>query len=901
MYSTSGQIIRIIVSYRIHFRPLSELGSFTLLSSHTGNDNLTNFVFKESCGGSIIIVQEKDWRKVYQDEVVIHEPITYTTDKNYNYSDNDDIIWEWNVLPEINLVVKNDDSKIYCNFYEKNIGLDDWDGGVTLLLDEGDVELAVTSIGDNSFQSDFTKCGLYKISVSYDGINGLSNTTSKMLPIPSDYNPSSVELEFTDRLHTKEISVHHSDEWFQKKHLNECILSFYPQKIDTSEDGMILNENGWETVSSDKKITTITTSGSDGFEVPLKSFPNGLYTVKTITNDLLGNKSENEYDVKWVYENVYKPDKSKITISEHGKITFEVDDTKEIDEIEIKLSNEDGQFVVSKPLNEYKNHEDNCYDFTIPPYEVENGDYTLTVSNVLYNTFKVNGASSFRKNGSSMSFTYNYSFDIVSELEPFIRFNGNVISAYLNYSLDFGEAYPNEVLLTINDETTSLPVKSPKYTSQLEVGENNIIQSVKFGNRTSTKKNEIEVSSLENVKESIIDYAHLGVPQLEYVSEQEEYKHYTDEDIVLISGFEILNSSVLDIHKTGIHDDGDDVYYLTDKDNIFKIDGEQLYTYYKVGSYSNVIGNTIYNRYCPVNLKNRLSKTGSIMNFPIESIKIDTLSTRESYDEENDTQEVLRYDSSSNTSKFGITYNDMILDSNTSYDFLYGIVKLTDINDENNFFYYDLKSQRKLFSENMGNVSYNQVNGMFYNVPIGEYVLELIFSSTDTNKTVENRFTKENPLNLKAISNYIITTVVNCTKNDGSSKGTLRVKWYPNYTNFVHGDLKFYYCITKDEPKSDKNFTEFKGDIWTNFDGQMYSFVVSDDVICSGEYYMYYYFKLADNYKDIDYEEGNEILVKVGEDEETSEPIYDIYRRIPYMLDGENVYDNLTIEAEEEN
>ena len=285
------------------------------------------------------------------------------------------------------MVVKNDASKIYCNFYEKNIGLDDWDGSVFQILDKGDNELVIVDFGDNSFESVFSDGGLYKVKVDYDAINGLSNSTSKYLAIPSDYNPSNVTIDVLTNEHAKEITFSHGDIWFQKKHLNECILSFYPKKIDTSDNGMTLDERNWEIAPTNKKITTITTTDSSGFEIPLKSFPNGLYTVRTITRDLLGNKSESESEIKWVYENVYKPNSSKIEVSKEGKIEFEIEDESQVDEIEIKLSNDNGIFVVSKPLNEYKNHSTGGYEFTIPPQEVENGDYVLTLNNVLNTVF----------------------------------------------------------------------------------------------------------------------------------------------------------------------------------------------------------------------------------------------------------------------------------------------------------------------------------------------------------------------------------------------------------------------------------------------------------------------------------------------------------------------------------
>lgn len=894
LYSSSGQIVRIIVSYRIHFRPLSDLSSFTLLSSHTGNDNLTSFVFKESCGGSIIIVQEKDWRKVYQDEVVIHEPVTYSTDKNYNYQDSDDVIWEWNVVPEINMVVKNDASKIYCNFYEKNIGLDDWDGSVFQILDKGDNELVIVDFGDNSFESVFSEGGLYKVKVDYNAINGLSNSTSKYLAIPSDYNPSNVTIDVLTNEHAKEITFSHGDIWFQKKHLNECILSFYPKKIDTSDNGMTLDERNWEIAPTNKKITTITTTDSSGFEIPLKSFPNGLYTVRTITRDLLGNKSESESEIKWVYENVYKP--SKIEVSKEGKIEFEIEDESQVDEIEIKLSNDNGIFVVSKPLDEYKNHSTGGYEFTIPPQEVENGDYVLTLNNVLNTVFQVDGASPFRKNGSSLSFTYDYSFDIVSQIEPFIRFNGDEICAFVNYSLDFGGAQPSSVNLIINSETLVLPVVSSSYTGTLIVGENEIEQVVKLGNRTSTASSIIEVTPLDEVKNSIIDYNHLGAARLDYVLENQEYLHFTEEVTELVSGFEIMNKTVLDIHKTGIYNKDGKTYYLTDKDNIFKKDGKQLYTYYKLESYANRIGNTIYNRFVPVNLENRISHASQVENFPINEIKIDTLSTRKEVNEEDFKPTILRYDNTTNTCRFGILNGNDKIDSMNMENVLYGIIKMTSVSNNEEIFYYDVKNQTKMYSESMKNITFDSNDGIFMNVPIGDYEIDLIFSSNDKNKTEDKRYTKENPLNLRAISNYIISVVTECTKNENDQKGTLRVKWTPHYTNLLHSDVKFYYFISKNDPKSDEDFEEFTGNIWTNYDGEMYSFELPEEVDCSGEYYIFYYFRLDDHYPDVEFDSNNKILVEIGVDEETEEPIYNVYRRVPYKLDGESVYDNFTIE-----
>ena len=117
----------------------------------------------------------------------------------------------------------------------------------------------------------------------------------------------------------------------------------------------------------------------------------------------------------------------------------------------------------------------------------------------------------------------------------------------VNYSLDFGGAQPSSVSLIINSETIVLPVVSSSYTGTLIVGENEIEQVVKLGNRTSTASSIIEVTPLDEIKNSIIDYNHLGAGRLDYVLEDQEYLHFTEEVTELVSGFEIMNKTVLDI------------------------------------------------------------------------------------------------------------------------------------------------------------------------------------------------------------------------------------------------------------------------------------------------------------------------------------------------------------------
>jgi hypothetical protein len=215
--------------------------------------------------------------------------------------------------------------------------------------------------------------------------------------------------------------------------------------------------------------------------------------------------------------------------------------------------------------------------------------------------------------------------------------------------------------------------------------------------------------------------------------------HFTEDTTELVSGFEIMNKSVLDIHKTGVYnDEGGKTYYLTDKDDIFKKDGKQLYTYYFVESYANRIGNTIYNRFAPVNLENKIEPTSYVDNYPIREIKIDTLGVKKEVNEEDFKPTILRYDNTTNTCRIGILNGDDKIDSTNIEDVLYGIIKMTSVHNDKEFFYYDLKNQTKNYSESMKNITFDWVDGIFTNIPIGNYELDLIFSSIKRNYGIKD-------------------------------------------------------------------------------------------------------------------------------------------------------------------
>lgn len=896
LYSSHGQTVRIIASYKIEFKPLGDLCNFTLISSHTSNDNLTSFVLKESYGDSIIIVQEKDWRKVYVDDQVIYKQITFTETNVDDYISDDDTIWDWNVLPQINMVVKNDDSTIYCEFVEKNISIDKWDGNIHQIKDDSDVKLEIQmNENEYKFQGDYTDGGIYSIQVNYTGINDLSNTTTKYVAIPSDYNPSSVSLSFYTDTHDKIIQFSHSDYmFFHYKHIKECILTFFPQKVDNSPNGMNFNESQWQDVSTlNPKSVKMSIDNFTNYSIPLKSLPNGRYNVKSVVKDVLGNKTESNYSLKWIYENVYAPKSQNITTNDKGLITFSIEDESLVDDIEISLENGNGTYSISKPLNAYKDNETQNYKFTIPPYEVENGNYTLTISNILYTSNPINNIGEYRKKGVSMSYKYNYSFDIISSFEPFIRYEGDEIKAFVNYNLDLGDAKANEITLNINSESFEMPVEKPQCTLLLLSDTNNTItQVIKLGNRTTSEIHTIEVSSLDELKESIIDYKSLDSEDLDYIKNDNEYLKIEEDDAKLISGSDVINESLLDIHKIGYYENNNDIFYLTDKDNVFKVDGKQLYTYYKLNLYTDVIGEKVYKRYSPVNRSSKLSKNNNVENFPIDSVIIEELPKIE--DNESDEPIPMRYDQDSNTSQFKISLDDTI----NIDDVLYGIVKLTDVQKENEFFYYDIKNETNSFTQSMQNVSYDKSNNLISNIPLGKYQIDLTFSSIDKNKATETRYSKENPINLYALSNYIISVSVECYKDEITNKNVLKLLWSSYYPNIIHSDLSFYYVIRTTKPSSTTKFTKYDGDIWANYDGSTYSFIVDNDVNVSGSYEMYYYFQLKDNYFDIEYDAKNIIEIIKNKDQE--DEYTEIYRQIPYKLNGTDKYDSATISLYED-
>lgn len=148
---------------------------------------MTQFVLREGVNDSITIVSAKDWKKIYGDlnDINYIEDNKISIDYSDEYIDYDNIVWEWDSVPRVNIYdisVDTTNKSVTCNFSEKNVIIDDWTPYCERILDDGDVPASsyIKRIENNSFEclfNDDITTSLFRIYLNSTGINGVTGNS----------------------------------------------------------------------------------------------------------------------------------------------------------------------------------------------------------------------------------------------------------------------------------------------------------------------------------------------------------------------------------------------------------------------------------------------------------------------------------------------------------------------------------------------------------------------------------------------------------------------------------------------------------------------------------------------------------------------------------------------------
>lgn len=482
LYSTFNDVVTILIPYKIVYKSLYDLGSnFELLQANVANNNLTQFVLKEGVNDSITIVSAKDWKKIYGNlnDINYIEDNKISIDYSDEYIDYDNIVWEWDSVPRVNIYgisVDTNNKSVTCNFSEKNVIIDDWTPYCERLLDDGDVPASsyIKRIENNSFEclfNDDITTSLFRIYLNSTGINGVTGNSDYFYAASSyAFGESITNLQLLTSSQPYKFKLSTGVQW---KHFETAKMILKPVRWAASKslysteikDTGITNE---DFNSSDYEESDITYSfdydiTQDGVIIDPFSLPNGKYSISYYIKDLLGNEKE-EIDGNTIEHRIYvseyeisNPSFDGLNLvddinSEIINIKWFVTSDKQ-DKTVLKITNDDGVVVnIKEPYNlnssiQYISPDKNkdnkhYYSYSVDGNTIPDGTYKVSVGNC----FDMTKFVGCRQKTETATINYTY---------PSPKISINSINVFPKWNATYGKWIPY-YRFNLNDDGRTL-------------------------------------------------------------------------------------------------------------------------------------------------------------------------------------------------------------------------------------------------------------------------------------------------------------------------------------------------------------------------------------------------------------------------------------------------------------
>lgn len=426
------------------------------------------------------------------EDVVYVTNDSISTDYSNEFVNEDAIVWDWNSIPYIDIVPTvgsyNGYRAITTTFTERTVPVESWKAYAYRVADAGDVKISnitypaytsntfVVRGGTSSAPADLSE-GIYKIYVNLTGINDVTgNTDSIYKAVPETYN-ASTKVSFSSTP-TAASNLNYNFTYknaAQNKYIKSGKLILTPLKLDISSSmlGDLSDAASFATADPyykfeyDLPFTTNLNKNAMVRSIPLKSLPNGIYTVAYEVEDILGNKiSDNTNstgvymgNLSWNYTNIgtitcNTPVVESITKTTDGvttwvndivKFTWSVTNPTELDKVTFSMiHNSDiiqGKDVIAETGDVFVNlrqsvdttstesisnvwqptKNSNTYNFThtIAPEKIPDGDYKIITSHAIEMLDYV--SERVVNSEKTMTYTYNAPKCTISSINPVMK------------------------------------------------------------------------------------------------------------------------------------------------------------------------------------------------------------------------------------------------------------------------------------------------------------------------------------------------------------------------------------------------------------------------------------------------------------------------------------------------
>lgn len=282
-----------IIPYKILYKSYYEEGSdISLMDANIGNNNVTSFTIRERRSNNIIILSSKSFSEEIE---VFSDPVTHIKSSDDYYVDDEDMVWNWSIYPELDITQSDVSFNVEKNNYD--ITLDWKEKKVNLYKFKLNRRKMGTNEAPKTICDDFTihpfkdnvEAGIYHYTFDITGINDLSNTQDLYLKCQYHY-PATICVPSYTNVVNSHINEKIFEISFSFKESKQTPTSFEMFKkfniILTNEENLLVFI--YDVLKEEIKEH----QGTYSFKVLTDVLPNGNYTITMDVEDVCGGTSK---------------------------------------------------------------------------------------------------------------------------------------------------------------------------------------------------------------------------------------------------------------------------------------------------------------------------------------------------------------------------------------------------------------------------------------------------------------------------------------------------------------------------------------------------------------------------------------------------------------------------------
>ena len=278
-----------VIPYKILYKSYYEEGSdISLMDANISNNNITSFTIRERRSNNVIILSSKSFSEDFE---IFSDPVTHVKSSDDYYVDDEDMVWNWSIYPELDITQSDVIFNVEKNNYDVIL---DWrEKKVNLYKFKLNRRKMGTNESPKTICDDFTihpfkdnvNAGIYHYTFDITGINDLSSSQDLYLKCQYNY-PAIICIPSNTNVVESTINEKSFNISFSFKDTEQTPTSF---EMFKKFHVILTNQENLLTFVYDVLKSEITENqGTHSFEILTDVLPDGVYDVSLDVEDVCG-------------------------------------------------------------------------------------------------------------------------------------------------------------------------------------------------------------------------------------------------------------------------------------------------------------------------------------------------------------------------------------------------------------------------------------------------------------------------------------------------------------------------------------------------------------------------------------------------------------------------------------